>query len=268
MNQDHSGRTTRMIAEAKRLCEAGKAVYVVASSKAHVKVLEAAFELHRSIKVETIESIGYFNWRQMRVHGAHANCEFLFDHYALETYFAPMIAELHRFDTDAAVQAECTGNHSEDCTWCGFGLGKKAAGAPTPAEYFQQRRDLGDARIEAANWKLRYEVATRERLQLRKDVDTLRTRVSELELDSKFGVSVLTLRASEGTSYVVELINHRLRPAGAQMIDMTGRTHPFAHTNQKYAQHEAKEWAAFLGVPDQASCNCIMCDVPTHKEKK
>jgi hypothetical protein len=74
-----------------------------------------------------------------------------------------------------------------------------------------------------------------------------------------FTVSVVPYKESCGTSYHVVLINNDTRPAGTSPFDDTGRIVPFHSADESHARHEAKEWAQFLGVPEQAQCDCIMC---------
>lgn len=97
-----TGRTTRMLQEAIKLSEQGRAVYVVAVSHPHAARLqhvldEMAGRANHGIKVETAQALG-FSWEQLRVPGAHDNCVFLIDHGAIEWQFSRVLAELHRFD--------------------------------------------------------------------------------------------------------------------------------------------------------------------------
>lgn len=99
----HTGRTTRMLEEAKRLASLGRAVYVVAADEAHAAILKAALppKAETGISVETPESLGNFDWHYMRLMRAHPNCVVLVDHYTIESRFALMLNMLHRFDADA-----------------------------------------------------------------------------------------------------------------------------------------------------------------------
>lgn len=101
-HNDRTGRTTRMIAEAKRLASLNRAVYVVVS-EAQQKQLQQEFDDagFPRIKVETLSTLGQYDLKTMRVRGAWPNCEFLFDHFVLEFHFQKMLAELHRFDLPA-----------------------------------------------------------------------------------------------------------------------------------------------------------------------
>jgi hypothetical protein len=94
-----SGRTSRLIAEAKKQAEAGKAVYVIAKHWQQLqKQIDA--EMPRSgIKCEP-DIPNNFDWQTLRVRGSHPNCVWLIDHYWIEwnDTFAAMFAELTRFD--------------------------------------------------------------------------------------------------------------------------------------------------------------------------
>lgn len=97
-----TGRTTRMLGEAKRLARAGRAVYVIAASHVHAKQLESTLstdDLELGIKFETAESPGNFQWEPYpHLRGAHPNCVVLVDHYAIECKFAWILRELHFWD--------------------------------------------------------------------------------------------------------------------------------------------------------------------------
>ena len=96
-----TGRTARMLDEAKELARQGRAVYVIAATYAHAKNLEhiAGEECQQlGIKFETPDSLGNFDWRTMRLITGHPNCVVLADHFAIETHFAQMLEMLHRYD--------------------------------------------------------------------------------------------------------------------------------------------------------------------------
>jgi hypothetical protein len=93
-----TGRTTRMLAEAKELAKSGKAVYVIAATQAHVRQLEemiGADMRNLGIKIEVPRD---FCWDQMRLLGAHPNCVVLVDHYTIEMKYAPILRMLHKYD--------------------------------------------------------------------------------------------------------------------------------------------------------------------------
>jgi len=100
-----TGRTTRMLEEAIKQAEAGRAVYVVGAKANHVWALEEAVKdicgksaSSLGIKFETAHTVGNFDWKTLTLRGAHPNCVVLVDHYAIEAEFARMLEMLHRFD--------------------------------------------------------------------------------------------------------------------------------------------------------------------------
>ena len=102
MDARQTGRTTRMLAEAKELAKAGRAVYIIAATKSDARHMEsmAGDEMRDlGIKIGAPSSIGNFYWDQMQLLGAHPNCVVLVDHYAIEMRYAAMLRMLHRWDT-------------------------------------------------------------------------------------------------------------------------------------------------------------------------
>jgi hypothetical protein len=101
-NARRSGRTTRMLAEAVRLSQAGHVVYVVAASTREAARLEDQLGRDTAqalgIKFETPGSLGNLDWERACLRGAHPNCRVLFDHHALFQRFGPILYEFHRFD--------------------------------------------------------------------------------------------------------------------------------------------------------------------------
>ena len=97
-----TGRTTRLLDDAIKQAEDGKAVYVVTSTMAHSKQLKETMGKDKAenlgIKFETTTSVN-FDWGHMRVLGSHPNCVFLVDHSAIEQTFSPMLEMLHRYDS-------------------------------------------------------------------------------------------------------------------------------------------------------------------------
>jgi hypothetical protein len=96
-----TGRTTRMLEDAVHKARLGRAVYVIAATTKHARMLQdmggkMAKEL--GIKFETAETLTNFDWRTMRLSGAHKNCVVLVDHYAIEAEFSAMLDMLHRYD--------------------------------------------------------------------------------------------------------------------------------------------------------------------------
>ena len=104
-----TGRTTRMLLDALRLCNGGRAVYVVAANdRERVRLTEQIEMLGRTcgemdgkafIKVETPESLGNLNWWAVSLPGAHPNCVVLVDHWTIESRFSRMLKMLSRYDT-------------------------------------------------------------------------------------------------------------------------------------------------------------------------
>lgn len=101
-----TGRTTRMLEEAKRLAEAGRAVYVVFYCTGEAAKMQREHPEFRElgIKFESPASVQPFDWKQMRTRGSHPNCVFLVDHYTIETEFELMLDALHRFDLPPEAQ--------------------------------------------------------------------------------------------------------------------------------------------------------------------
>ena len=96
-----TGRTTRMLAEAKELAKSGRAVYIIAATQAHARDMEvmAGDEMRDlGIKIEVPSSLGNFDWEQMRLWGSHPNCVVLVDHHVIESRYASLLRMLHRWD--------------------------------------------------------------------------------------------------------------------------------------------------------------------------
>jgi len=101
-----TGRTTRMLTEAFKLAKEGKAVYVLAANSEQMYYMERmADRLFGSgeasalgVKFETPASLTTFDFRTMQLKGAHPNCRTLIDHWTIESEYAIMLSELHRFD--------------------------------------------------------------------------------------------------------------------------------------------------------------------------
>ena len=95
-----TGRTTRMMEEAKALARAGRAVYVVLAYPAHKRHLEDKDTVRLGIKFETPTTLSNFDWGTMTLTGAYQNCAVLVDHYAIESHFSRLLAMLHRYDKE------------------------------------------------------------------------------------------------------------------------------------------------------------------------
>ena len=100
-----TGRTTRMLEEAKRLTREGRAVYVIAANKNEqlriAKLLgnENPYNNEFGIKIETPDTPGNFNWETLSLIGAHPRCAVLVDHFAIEKHIGyRLLNELHKFD--------------------------------------------------------------------------------------------------------------------------------------------------------------------------
>ena len=101
-----TGRTTRMLTEAFKLAKEGKAVYVLAANSEHMYYMErmadrlfgSAEASRLGVKFETPASLTTFDFQTMQLKGAHPNCRILIDHWTIESEYARMLSELHRFD--------------------------------------------------------------------------------------------------------------------------------------------------------------------------
>ena len=93
-----TGRTTRMLEDARRLANEGAAVYVVFDTvdQAFCSITENDRRL--GIKGETPETLGNFDFDTLRPKGAWPNCVVLVDHWVIEKRFAPLLEMLHRYD--------------------------------------------------------------------------------------------------------------------------------------------------------------------------
>lgn len=101
MRNRQTGRTTRMLLHAKELAESGKAVYVVAANSLHAKQLDEMAKklgVPQSVKIERNGEAMPLDWRTLRTHGMHDNCEVLVDHFAIESEFDRLLEMLHRYD--------------------------------------------------------------------------------------------------------------------------------------------------------------------------
>jgi len=94
-----------MLQRAHQLAVAGRAVYVMGANHQHALELEREFLRQYGqrcgVKFETT-NINTFDWRTLRMRGAHTNCVVLIDHYAIESQLAGILEELHRYDAPEA----------------------------------------------------------------------------------------------------------------------------------------------------------------------
>lgn len=105
-----TGRTTRMLNEAKELVDSGKNVCVVGLNLDHCQQLRRAYiESHGPfgdqllfLPIESRQIERSPAWGVLRVRGRDATV--LIDHYAIESEFRHVLAMLHRWDkqTDTA----------------------------------------------------------------------------------------------------------------------------------------------------------------------
>lgn len=97
-----TGRTTRMLEEARQLSDEGRAVYIMAASSRHANQLRESFiSLFgegpvRGIKFEYPGSTGNFDWSTLRLTSAHPNCVVVADHYAAEQEVAELTLKIER----------------------------------------------------------------------------------------------------------------------------------------------------------------------------
>lgn len=96
-----TGRTSRMLERAIQLANAGRAVYVIAANTREKLRLSEMLSTDTSIKVETPESCGNFDWRTLSLTGAHPNCVVLVDHFAIEINFNRLLEEWSAYDEAA-----------------------------------------------------------------------------------------------------------------------------------------------------------------------
>lgn len=97
-----TSRTTRMIEDAQRLSQAGRAVYVVVSNVAHAAMLKRGLPEGSGIKIETFDSLRNLVCDGSRIYlsGAHPNCVVLIDHHAIERRYAAILEMMHRYDNE------------------------------------------------------------------------------------------------------------------------------------------------------------------------
>lgn len=96
-NTRGTGKTTRMVQEALRLEEEGKAVYVVVASHQKQAIKDMLPE-GSSVKIETNDTLSNFDWDTMRLRGVWVACETLVDHFLIERRYHKILEMYHRFD--------------------------------------------------------------------------------------------------------------------------------------------------------------------------
>jgi hypothetical protein len=145
-----TGRTTRLLQEARRLSDESRAVYVVVSSESLVKAFSTEEFRRRGIKVETMASLGHLELETMRLRGAHPNSAVLVDHYVIERRFRPMLEMLHRFDLPEERREHPDSERLdiiEQMLLCGCKLGydEAAAGTESLRQFIDRMKAEADA---------------------------------------------------------------------------------------------------------------------------
>ena len=101
-NLRQTGRTIRMLEDAKRLAKEGRAVYIITQNRAEQKRLahllgnpdDNPYANPLGIKVETPDTPGNFDWETCSLIGAFPNCVVLIDHFAVECEISRRLAIL------------------------------------------------------------------------------------------------------------------------------------------------------------------------------
>lgn len=112
-----SGRTTRMIEEALRKHDEGRAVYILchdnnfkreAERLAMLICKQKGVSLPSSIKFETVESLGFsnINWERKQLYHAHSNCKLIVDHHVYAKYFGFAIEGYHEYDNQMIINTK------------------------------------------------------------------------------------------------------------------------------------------------------------------
>lgn len=102
--QRQTGRTTRMIEEAKKLAKEGKQVYVIVNDPREGKALKERHKIPADAWVvfTTFEDVPGYDYRRGVVPNSNPDrVAVLVDHYAIEMRFGAMMRLMHRYDKDA-----------------------------------------------------------------------------------------------------------------------------------------------------------------------
>ncbi len=91
-----TGRTSRMLDEAKRLASDGVPVTVIASTHSHANVMRAQCHGY-AIEFLSFGCVLNFDWQEMRFRGDRETVV-LVDHHVIERAFSRILEMLHRFD--------------------------------------------------------------------------------------------------------------------------------------------------------------------------
>lgn len=137
-----SGRTTRMLLDAARAAKGGQTVYIVSANYAHSEELAKRLrDLGGVFNKKTMmiqignglivfisagsESYTKFDWSELRPLGTQVQrSEVFIDHYTIESRFARVLQELHRWDmiyeivrpNFAAMRREASGERDDSPT--------------------------------------------------------------------------------------------------------------------------------------------------------
>ena len=132
-----SGRTTRMLRDAVRLAEEGRAVYIMVDSARAIHNLDnmaiegipfAAYNrMHGlGIQIECPSTLDNFDWEEMRLRGAQPNCVVLIDHFTIESKFSRMLKMLHQYDAPSFTPAATWRVNGEEDPHAGHYDGERA----------------------------------------------------------------------------------------------------------------------------------------------
>ena len=91
-----SGRTTRMLAEAKRQADSGKEVWVITATAREAVRMRATLNDPRIHFESSHQSM--FDWDTLRLAGIGGEAVVLVDHWAIENKYRRLLEMLHRFD--------------------------------------------------------------------------------------------------------------------------------------------------------------------------
>lgn len=98
-----SGRTTRMLAEARLQAINGRPVYILTADSDSARLLQKKLDDDgENLRIKAIcvdnASASAIDWKKMTLRGFSPNCILLADHSALESLFSGMLSMLHRYD--------------------------------------------------------------------------------------------------------------------------------------------------------------------------
>jgi len=94
-----TGRTTRMVELAEQLAKQGRAVYILCGSVKDASWLQRRIDDQSpgfGIKCERVPKV--FDWQSMTIPGAHSDCVFLVEHWAIEQHFEGLLKMWCAFD--------------------------------------------------------------------------------------------------------------------------------------------------------------------------